>query len=65
MKLKRYLEREGISTADFASRLGVTYEAVRLYVRGERIPSRKNAAKIRELTKGSVRERDFIESSAA
>jgi transcriptional regulator with XRE-family HTH domain len=65
MKLDAYLKRERLSTAEFAERIGVTAEAVRLYLTGQRIPRPKTVARIAQETGGAVRFRDFFDEMVA
>ena len=60
MKLGRYLEREGISLAQFAKVIGVSQESVRLYIAGERFPRPKRLEIITAATCGKVTYRDFM-----
>jgi transcriptional regulator with XRE-family HTH domain len=60
MRLDDYLVRKGISTADFARAIGVTYHAVYYWRRGETVPGTKQMQKILELTEGKVRPNDFF-----
>lgn len=58
MKLKDYLEAEGIRQAQFAEMIGVSQQAVSLYCKGG-MPSRQVAARIVEATGGKVRLEDL------
>lgn len=64
MLLRDYLERERISTRDFARRLGHSAEAVRLYAAGRRIPRPDIMAKLVRLTHGEVQPNDFFPTPA-
>jgi DNA-binding transcriptional regulator YdaS (Cro superfamily) len=59
MHLSAYLEREHLTNAGFAARLGVTAEAVRLWALGRKIPRRDTMAAIEAATGGAVTARDF------
>lgn len=59
MRLSEYLAKNAISTTDFASRIGVTSEAVRLYALGKRTPRREHMSAILEATDGEVTANDF------
>lgn len=60
MRLSAYLSDNGESPAEFAARLGVTGEAVRLWIVGERTPRRQMLALIAEKTEGAVTPADFF-----
>ena len=60
MLLSTYLERKKISPGDFAQRVGVSAEAVRLYLNGKRIPRTRTMEKISEVTDGKVQPNDFF-----
>jgi len=59
MKLSDYLFRHDIDPAVFASEIGVTREALRLWLAGERTPRPKLMAKIKTATGGAVTSSDF------
>jgi len=61
MKLKAYLDQREIDPAAFAASVGVTRQAVMLWLAGERIPRPKQLAKIAEATADMVTYRDFLE----
>jgi len=65
MKLKTYLDAEGITMYAFAKSLGVTPEAVRMWCMGERTPRWKAIQAIRSATDGKVDIRDFEPGVAA
>jgi DNA-binding transcriptional regulator YdaS (Cro superfamily) len=54
MSISTYLDRVGLSRREFAARVGVSTEAVRLWQAGERLPSAKRAIAIERLTDGAV-----------
>lgn len=69
MKLETYLEQTG-GAATLAKELGVSPEAVRLWVRGDRLPKPATAMRIERLTRGLVSKADlrpdiFAEPQAA
>ena len=59
MNLKSYLDRNSIDTLTMAGRLGVTKEAVRLWICGERRPRLEHMLRIAEATGGEVMPNDF------
>jgi DNA-binding transcriptional regulator YdaS (Cro superfamily) len=65
MRLANYLQHEEITYADFAGRLGVSSEAVRLWATGKRIPGRKLMGAIRRATAGQVKPDDFYAKTAS
>lgn len=65
MKLAAYLEKHGVSRVDFAARVGVTAEAIRLYMAGERQPRRKVMEAITRESSGEVTANDFYSVEAA
>ena len=62
MKLNDWLTKSKQTRRQFAASLGVTPEAVRLWIAGERFPTRSNLASIAALTKGKVKANDFVEA---
>lgn len=60
MKLADYLIRTSTSRLDFAKRIGVSKEAVRRYVAGERIPEKETMEKIAAATDNNVTANDFF-----
>ena len=60
MKLADYLTDRNIKPADFGTQIGVSYEAVRRYCVGQRIPDRKTMALIFSATQGAVTADDFF-----
>lgn len=64
MKLSEYLAANRLDPKDFAPQVGVTTEAVRLWVDGKRRPREKQMTKIAEVTKGLVQPNDFYASAA-
>lgn len=65
MKLANYLIESGLSQRDFAAKVGVTSESVRLYLAGLRTPRPALMKKITEETKGAVTANDFAQTEAA
>lgn len=60
MDLRRYLDANDISVADFADMLGVTVQAVHRYINGDRIPRREVMDRIVRSTVGRVTPNDFF-----
>ena len=61
MKLKRYLDENAISDAEFAEIIGVHQTTVSRYVRGLRIPKHAHIRQIMLATGGQVTANDFVE----
>lgn len=61
MRLAPYLEREKISDADFAEKIGVSRQAVHRYRTGERVPDQPIMHRIAETTAGEVLPNDFYD----
>lgn len=61
--LTEFLNSGRISRGDFAKRVGVSVEAVRLWERGERFPRRDKIAEIEKATGGDVTVSDLYEHS--
>jgi DNA-binding transcriptional regulator YdaS (Cro superfamily) len=59
MKLSAYLEAEKLKPADFAAKLGVHSETVRLWLKGSSRPSNPQYDAIERATGGQVRPDDF------
>lgn len=64
MKLVDYLERADITPQEFAAQIGVSAEAVRLYIRGERRPRSQILQAIQSKTDGAVTPNDFYPAEA-
>ena len=64
MQLGPFLESQNLSQTEFAGQVGATAEAVRLWVKGDRIPASKFMAAIREATSGTVQPNDFYDLPA-
>lgn len=60
MNLGDYLRENDLSPRAFAELVGVTDEAIRLYVANARLPRRDVMQKIAEATGGMVRPNDFF-----
>ena len=63
MKLHQYLKGQNMAPALFAKKLGVSSEAVRLWTKGERIPTPDLMASIYRLTEATVAPNDFYKLS--
>lgn len=61
MKLSDYLTDRGMTVAEFATRVGVTPEAVRMWNSGNRQPNSSTMRKILKATGGRVQPNDFFE----
>ena len=61
MKLKDWLDREGLTVSEFARLMGKPQPTVWRYVNGERVPEGKAMSKIAELTRYKVQPNDFYE----
>ncbi len=59
MHLRQYLKSNNEGIAAFAGRLGVTSEAVRLWLASERMPRPKWVKRIAKATKGAVKPADW------
>lgn len=64
MRLAEYLERDGVSQAEFARRLGVSRSAVGQWIHGHTIPSGRTAVAIVRVTDGLVRFEDIFADHA-
>lgn len=60
MTLNDYLRKAQITRAQFAETLDVSYETVRRYLDGSRIPDRDNMVKIAAATGCKVTANDFF-----
>ena len=63
MKLRDFLDQNEQTRPTFAAAIGVTDEAVRLWIEGARFPSRANLTRIAALTEGAVNANDFVEAA--
>lgn len=61
MKLSLWLERENISAAAFAGRIGVSRQSLHRYCTGERRPEWATIPKIISETGGAVTADDFLQ----
>lgn len=61
MRLKEYLDREGITITRFAERLCVVRNTVYALINGTKMPSFDLAIKIQRITKNEVMPLDFAE----
>ena len=57
-----YLEQQKLTYSAFARKIGVSPQAVRRYVTGERRPSADIMTAIAQATDGEVRPNDFFDS---
>lgn len=62
MDLNSWLERQGLTNAEFGSRLGCSTEAVRRYRRLLREPDLEMMALIERATGGAVRAVDWVDA---
>lgn len=65
MNLADYLSERKLTHKEFAGRIGVSAEAVRLYIEGRRMPRPGVMAKIAEVTEGRVTANDLYAQGAA
>lgn len=65
MKLADYLTEQGLSKEAFASRVGCTAEAVRLWCKGTRRPRSEAILTIQSATNGAVTWADWAPAEAA
>ena len=63
MKLDDYLKRHKKTQAEFAEQVGVTAEAVRLWITGGRSPSSTTMRSIIDATDGKVQPNDFFQAA--
>lgn len=61
MRLAQYLDDNGISDAEFARRVGVSHSLVHAWRYRKKLPSLPMARRIRQATKGEVRESDWVD----
>jgi len=59
MRLRQYLTENEIGIAAFAELIGVSFQAVHRYTRGERIPTPEIMRQIKTVTGGKVTPNDF------
>jgi len=59
MKLRKYLDSEKISVADFAESIGVGQAAVYAWLAGKKYPSPPAMERIAQTTKNKVQPNDF------
>lgn len=59
-KLERYLERNRLTQADFAERVGTTQGAIARYIAGQRMPRPEVLVRIIDATGGEVTANDFL-----
>ncbi len=61
MKLSTYLAEQDVTPTEFASKLGVTTQAVHLWATDQRVPRREIMKAISIETAGTVTANDFFE----
>lgn len=61
MKLSEYLDKTGVSIANFSRSCGISENTMYTYVKGTSQPSIDNALKIEKQTSGAVKVSDFVE----
>ena len=59
MKLKEWLEKEGIKAQEFARRIGYSQSGISRIMHGEYVPSKPVVKRIEKETKGKVRPSDW------
>ncbi len=59
MKLKDWLDKNGVTEVDFAKKIGTSYMSVNRYVNDKRIPRKPVMKKIFNKTDGQVTSADF------
>lgn len=64
MLLEHYLTKRGLSHIQFAKSIGVSGEAVRRYLKGERMPTPSVMSKIIDATHGKVTPNDLYRIKA-
>lgn len=60
MKLREYLDENGIKVKFFAEKLGTSPTQISMWLRGARNPNRESMIKIEKATKGKVKPRDWF-----
>ena len=65
MQLSQYLADQRLSPREFAAKIGVSSEAVRLYLKGARRPRLEILHAIRKETAGAVTPNDFFAMDGA
>jgi hypothetical protein len=61
MRLNDFIEKNSPSVEAFALNAGLSADAIRKYLRGERTPRRKSITKIIDATQGQVTANDFYD----
>ena len=59
MELNTYIKGKGLALASAATALGVTRQAIDLWIKGKRIPRPEQMARIQMWTEGEVTATDF------
>lgn len=65
MTLREYLQAQGLTQVEFASRIGVPVSTLNGWGLGRRYPRAQELAAIERETKGAVTARDFFPEAAA
>jgi len=60
MKIKEYLEENGMKRCFLAKKLGITKAMLSAWVNGRTVPSMQSAWNVEKVTKGVVRMTDWI-----
>tara|TARA_R110000796_G_C14355655_1_gene412171 strand:- start:420 stop:617 length:198 start_codon:yes stop_codon:yes gene_type:complete len=63
MELNTYIKGKGLALASAATALGVTRQAIDLWIKGKRIPRPEQMARIQMWTGGEVKPQDFYKDS--
>jgi transcriptional regulator with XRE-family HTH domain len=64
MRLSKWMEREGVTAAQFAADLGASRDGVHKWMQRQRVPRPEHLRKIYDYTKGAVTPTDFVELGA-
>ena len=65
MKLREYIDKEGVSLRDFAEKIHVGYYTLQRYLNGTRYPTPEVYKAIFAATAGKVQPNDFYDLKAA
>ena len=58
--LKTWMEERGLTPKELARTLGVSRQAVQLWIQGNSFPSTRRLAQLEELSEGRITARSFI-----